>query len=203
VDLNAMQGFFAISRRHFGRTFVRQRIMRNEILVCGEAAAARVADLLHVVGGGLIVREAHTKTELLNELAKGRQPICVVEHQVPMRNPTKRIAKVFAGLVGRAVPDAEDLVDVNHFLSQTAFSLGPDTTACDLLPELVAASPQTRFVITSHTRGAGLSEQQRALYKARKEVLKVMGFVNSLQNSQYLLKLFSRVYLGRTWKPKP
>ena len=168
---------------------------QKEILVCGHPAAERIIQsILPRLDGALSVRGAHTKDELLEELARGRQSVCVIEHQVPGIDPMKQLAQLFeAG-------DDDDAVAA--LASKTQLSFSPGVTAYDLLPELVSRSPTSQFVITSHTRGSGLSPQQRALYKERKEVVKVMGFVNAQENSNYLLKLLSRVYLGKTWKPK-
>jgi len=173
---------------------------QKEVLVCGHAAAERIESILPELEGELVMRRVNTKGELVAELAKNRQPICIVEHQVPEIDPAKQWSQLFkASGAGSAL--ASFLT--GGLLSKQQVSLPPETTAYDLLPELVSRSPVTQFVITSHTRGSGLSPEQRALYKERKEVLKVMGFVNSTQNYHYLVKLFSRVYFNKTWKWRP
>jgi hypothetical protein len=83
-------------------------IKQKEILVCGNAEATRIVDVVSALGGGLVVTEAHTKAKLLNELAKGRQPICVVEHQAPIADPTSQLTQLLAGLFGRRSTTADD-----------------------------------------------------------------------------------------------
>ncbi len=139
------------------------------------------------------MRNAHTQQHLLTELARGQQPICVIEHEVPELDPLKEVGHFLAR---GATPRVKAALH-----KEVVLAMSRRSTAYDLLPQLIKCSPQTRFVITSHTRGFGLSPQQRALYKARPEILKVMGFVNSSVNTVYLLKLLSRVYFGKTWKP--
>ena len=65
--------------------------------------------------------------------------------------------------------------------------------ACDLLPEMIQASPGTRYVITSHIRGSGVTKEEKAIYKKIPEVIKVMGFINSNTNANYLLKVFEKM----------
>jgi len=174
-----------------------------EVLVCGFDAAERIESILRELGSELVMRRVTAKDELIAELAKGQQQICVVEHLVP----TIDAVKVWNQL-HKATGLTQGLFHIAGILSAGLISKRQETltapmTAYDLLPELVSRSPKTQFVITSHTRGSGLSPEQRALYKERQEVLKVMGFVNSTANYHYLAKLFSRVYYDRTWKPKP
>ena len=173
--------------------------IRKEVLVCGYAAAERIADNLREFGGELLMRSVNTKDELVSELAKGHQNICIIEHLVPVIDPVKQWGHLFStGGAGAALSSFL----TGSLLSKQQVSLPPDITAYELLPGLVSSSPETKFVITSHTRGSGLTPEQRALYKGRKEVLKVMGFVNSVVNYEYLMKLFSRVYFDKTWKPR-
>jgi hypothetical protein len=174
--------------------------IQKEVLVCGYDAAERVGSILLELGGGLVMCRVDTKDALLAALAKGRQPVCIIEHQVPVVDPVKQWTQVFkAGGAGSAL--ASFLT--GGLSSRQPLSLPPTPTAYALLPELLSRSPETKFVITSHTRGSGLSPEQRAQYKERPEVLKVMGFVNSTVNYHYLMKLFSRVYFDRAWKPRP
>jgi hypothetical protein len=164
----------------------------REILVCGHPAAWRVKDLLPMLGEGLSVKGAHTRAELLKELGSGQQAVCIIEHEVPPVDPLKEVGQFLAkGATGRAKASLLRKLDV---------AMSRRITAYELLPELVNRSPYTKFVITSHTRGFGLSPQQHASYKEHPEVVKVMGFVNGWGNTVFLLKLFSRVYFGKTWK---
>jgi hypothetical protein len=168
---------------------------QKEILVCGYPAALRMESLLTQLAGELSLRRVCKKSELLEELSRGQQPICVIEHEVPAIDSMNQIAQLL-----NIKADDEWAAALAR---KTQISLSPFVTAYNLLPELISRSPLTRYVITSHTRGSGIAPPQRALYKERAEVLKVMGFVNGDGNTNYLLKLLSRVYLGRTWKPKP
>lgn len=164
---------------------------KKEILA-SDMPAIYLKGINAVFGGELVVLRADTKDELISELARGHQPICIIEHQVSSFDPVKEWAKPNHGLLHQIGK-----------LSEEEIKLPAPVTAFDLLPELVAMSPDTKFVITSHVRGSGLSPEQRELYKSRKEVLKVMGFINSTANYNYLMKLFSRVYFDKTWKPNP
>ena len=173
-----------------------------EVLICGFDAAKHIESILEELGSELVMRRVTAKDELISELAKGRQPICVVEHLVP----TIDAVKVWNQL-HKKTGLAQGLFHIAGLLSDGLISKRQETlpapvTAYDLLPELVINSPGTKFIITSHTRGSGLSPEQRASYKERQEVLKVMGFINSTANYHYLAKLFSRIYYDRTWKPR-
>jgi hypothetical protein len=167
----------------------------REILVCGRAGADRIAALiLPRLGADLTVRGAQMKDELLVTLGAGRQPECILEHQIPTADLLEQLAKILEA--------ASDEEAVTALASKFHVAFSPAVTAYELLRKLVRKSPETKFVITSHTRGSGLSPKERALYGKRAEVEKVMGFTNSVGNTNYLLRLFSRVYLGKTWKPK-
>jgi hypothetical protein len=167
---------------------------RPEVLVCGYPAASRITDLLPLLGERLSIKGAHTRDELLLELARGQQAVCILEHEVPPVDPLKEIGQLLGkGATAKAKASLHKKLALAHARRVTAY---------ELLPELVKRSPNTKFVITSHTRGFGLSPKERALYKKRPEVVKVMGFVNSWGNTVYLLKLFSRVYFSKTWKQK-
>jgi hypothetical protein len=63
-----------------------------------------------------------------------------------------------------------------------------------LLPDLAEQSPETKFVITCHMR-SGVSREDRAAHEQRPEVLKVIGFINSDRNTEFLVKTLSRMYL--------
>ena len=167
---------------------------QKEILVCGHPGALRMESILVQLGGDLSMRKVSTKGELLEEIGRGQQPICVIEHEVTAIDSMNQIAKLLNVKTNDEWAAA--------LARKTQISISPFVTAYELLPELILRSPQTRFVITAHTRGSGISPQQRSLYKDRAEVLKVMGFINESGSTDYLLKLLSRVYLGRTWKPK-
>lgn len=169
-----------------------ESVFKKEILVCGHAAAARInSGMLQRLNGGLVVTGAHTKDKLIEELTRGQQPICIMEHDVPLVDKLKDLAKLYG---------SEEAAF--QFLSRYNMVLSKVIPAYELLPELVNRSPETSFVIVCHCKGGGISPEQRKLYKTRTEVVKVMGFINSKANYNYLTKLLSRVYLGKTWKPE-
>ena len=153
----------------------------KEVVVCGYAGAERMAQSVVPYLSPLCMRQAHTRDELFEALSQCHPPVCIVEHKVLSIDPIKVLT--------------ETQLDAATLAAMTkAF------TTYELLPDLAGCSPETRFVITSHTRGSGLSRAEHALYKQRPEVIKVMGFVNGTGNTIYLLKLLSRVYLGKAWK---
>jgi hypothetical protein len=157
------------------------RLASKEVVVCGNAGADRMTQAVVPYLAGLSMREAHSRDELMEALAKSQPPICLVEHKVLSIDPVK-------------------LLKGDQWDSSFLDALKNIVTAYELLPELAERSPETKFVITSHNRGGGISPADKALYKARPEVIKVMGFVNETSNTFYLLKLLSRVYLGKIWK---
>ncbi len=163
----------------------------KDLVVCGHAGAERVAEcVLPYVLGPLSMRQAHTRDELLAALSQCHPLVCITEHRIPTIDPVKELEEMFD----------QDQLDAGALAAKTQIVLSPGVTAYQVLPEFARRSPETRFVITSHTRGSGLSRAQHALYKQRPEVVKVMGFVNETSNIFYLLKLLSRVYFGKTWK---
>jgi hypothetical protein len=157
------------------------RLASKEVVVCGNAGADRMAESVVHYLAGLSMRGAHSRDELLEALAQSQPPICLVEHKVLSIDPMK-------------------VLQGNQWDSSIVNALKNIVTAYELLPELTKRSPETKFVITSHNRGGGIPRADKALYKTRPEVIKVMGFVNETSNIFYLLKLLSRVYLGKTWK---
>lgn len=153
----------------------------KEIVVCGYAGAERMAQSVIPYLSPLSMRQAHTRDELFEALWQCHPPVCIVEHKILSVDPIKALTETQL--------DAATLAAITQLFR-----------TYELLPELARLSPETKFVITSHIRGSGLSRAEHALYRQREEVIKVMGFVNGTSNTIYLLKLLSRVYLGRTWK---
>jgi hypothetical protein len=160
----------------------------KEILVCGYAPADRLQSILSEFDGTLSLKAAHTRDELARELAAGQQPICILEHEIYNVDVLGELANVLG------VNEADEEAFFAGIVKKAEAAANEACTALDLLPQLIASSPDTRFVITSHTRGSGLSPKQHAAYKAFPEVVKVMGFVNSNQNYKYLKKLLERAY---------
>jgi hypothetical protein len=177
-----------------------ETVTQKEVLVCGLGPAERIESILPELGGELKLKRVDTKDELLAALAAGLQPVCVIEHQVPLCDPVKSWNEL-----AKAAGGDERLTSFlfKDFMAKRPVGNDSWVTAYQLLPELVSRSPGTQFVITSHLRGSGLKPEEREQYKGRQEVVKVMGFCNSTANYHYLMKLFSRVYFNRTWKPRP
>lgn len=160
-----------------------RRSVSKEILVCGYAAAARLEGcVLPKLAGSVVVREAHTKACLLRELRRGRQRLCVLEHLVPLQDPLIPYRAMFGKHARLA--------------AQRGVSLWTEAIpALDLMPELVAASRDTRFVVACHMRGQGFSKEEREAYARHPEVLKLIGFINSTANEEFLVGLLRRMYL--------
>jgi hypothetical protein len=165
---------------------------KKEVLVCGYAPADRLQSILSELGGTVSLKIAHAKDEFARELATGQQPICIIEHEIYNVDVLGQLANVLG------VDEADEEAFFAGIVKKAEAAANDACTALDLLPQLIASSPDTRFVITSHTRGSGLSPKQHAAYKAFPEVMKVMGFVNSNQNYKYLKKLLERAYTGNS-----
>lgn len=155
--------------------------VKREIIVCGRAAASRLTgSVLPKLPGSVHVREAHWRDRLLGELARCKPLLCVVEEYVPLRNEMPELRKLFG-------PNAEGVAAASvHFVTDMIVTH-------ELLPELAERSPETRFVITCHMR-SGVSSGDRAVYEQRPEVMKVMGFINSDRNTNFLVKTIRRMY---------
>ena len=46
----------------------------------------------------------------------------------------------------------------------------------------LAILPETKYVITSHIRGSGVTKEEKENYRQVPEVIKVMGFINCKTN---------------------
>lgn len=151
----------------------------GEVLVSGYVVATGMnSTVLPELPGKVRMKEAHWSEPLIRQLRRGKHPLCVMEEYVSTRNPVPAIRRV----LGRGPnPTLRNL-------GYTDF-----TCALNLLPELAEASPETRFVIACHSR-CGVTKEDRAAFEARPEVLKVIGFVNSKRNTQFLLKTMRRIY---------
>ena len=153
----------------------------GEVLVSGHAAAHRMVEcVLPGLPGKLRVKEAHWTNRLIRQLRRGKQPLCVMEEYVSLRDPMPELKRIL-GRNARAAAASRNLWFTEF------------TCALNLLPELAEASPETRFIITCHSR-CGVTKKDRAAYERRPEVLKVIGFVNSDRNTQFLLKTMQRIY---------
>jgi hypothetical protein len=160
----------------------------NGLVVCGYAAAVRLENLLPKLDGHIHLIGAHTKKALLKELERTHPPVAVVEHEVPLVDPKNMVRR----LLGRGF---------EHTVEKTHKVLGKYVLASDLLPDVLAGSPNTKLIITSHTRGFGVSPSQRERYGACPNVLKVMGFINASTNTDWILRKLSRLYFNKRRRP--
>ena len=151
----------------------------GEVLVSGYAVASgMIGSVLPELPGEVRMKEAHWIEPLVRQLRRGEHPLCVMEEYVSIRNPVPAIRR----LLGRGPnPNLRNLGYVEL------------TCAVNILPDLVEASPETRFVIACHSR-CGVTKKDRDAFERRPEVLKVIGFVNSKRNSQFLVKTMRGIY---------
>lgn len=152
--------------------------------MCGHRAVDRIKHLISLKNLSLVLRIANDKAEILNELKKHKPPICIIEHDfgsLEMMEHFRRnlLTKFFGDIFKSSIEKPESIRQFKAY---------------DLLPEMIQASPETRYVITSHIRGSGITKEEKTVYKKFPEVMKVMGFTNSKTNIDYLLNLFHAYY---------
>ena len=157
--------------------------MKNNILlVCGHRAVDRIKRLISSKNLNLVLRIANDKAEILNELKKNKPPICIIEHDFGFIEMVEQFrSNLFTKFFGDIFKSSEKKTESIEQLK-----------AYNLLPEMIQTSPETRYVITSHIRGSGITKEEKTIYKEFPEVIKVMGFINSNTNISYLLNLFHR-----------
>ncbi len=153
-------------------------------MVCGHRALDRVKPLISSNNFDIEINEAKNKDDILKELEKNTPPICIIEHEFGFLEMTKQYRnKLFAKFFRDIFKSSE---------------MSPESVeqfrAYDLLPEMIKISPDTKYVITSHIRGSGITKEEKENYKQIPEVIKVMGFINCKTNINYLLKLFNKIY---------
>lgn len=137
------------------------------------------------------MKVATSEKQLFHKLKKHKPPICILEDEMALQSRMGRINKfILADKFGLKDFTWENLVPSKL------------TQAHEMLPELIKISPETKYVIVSHIKGCGISREDREIYKTFPQVVKVLGFISSKGNWDYLLKLLSRVYLGKPWKSK-
>lgn len=174
---------------------------KNEILVSGggvgglQAILPRLgsgAPVEHVVPkpdcsqqlwicGDFSLRQVSWAEDLFQELARGKQRLCVIDgHHVTLRSGAEECVRL-ARRTRKAGKQPTDYPKTHY---------SPD----ELLPKLVRISPATRYVFTCHMKGQGVSREDRAQYESFPEVVKVMGRTDSIANQKCLLDLISRLY---------
>jgi len=65
----------------------------------------------------------------------------------------------------------------------------------EILPKLIKQSPSTKYVITCHMRGQGVSKEDRARYARIPQVDKVIARLDSPQHKKYLLGLIRQLHV--------
>jgi hypothetical protein len=137
------------------------------IAVCGMDAAFRLAGVIRYLERPIPFSARHIPELLIDALKAWHHPLCILEHEIRVFDVSDPTA-----LRDGAVP----------FLSAAT-----TVKAHQLIPLLLRHSPETQFIITSHTRGTGIGAE-RDVYKRIPEVLRVFGFLNSDTARKYLLK---------------
>jgi len=180
----------------------RERDGHSEVLACGAPPAMSIARLIpqywpgerveHLIVrpdcsqrvwtcGPLTLRQVSCVEDLLVELARRKPPLCVLEHHnIAIRAAMEEYLKL--------------LDSTSDPQKRLAFQKKLDRSAFELLPELIRISPATRFAITSHERGSGISRNDRAKYVAFKEVVMIMGRPDSAPHKKQLFNLIRRLY---------
>jgi len=156
----------------------------NRLLVCGHRALDRVKSLISSNNLDIEIKEAENKEDILKELEKNIPSICIIEHEFGFLEMTKQYRnRLFAKFF-------EDIFKSSEMSPESVEQF----RACDLLPKMIRVSPETKYVVTSHIRGSGVTKEEKEIYRQIPEVIKVMGFINSQTNIDYLLKLFNKTY---------
>ncbi len=173
----------------------------SELLACGASVGWRFARILtklrpdvpvdHTIiksdcsqqrwtCGDFSVRQVSCTEDVASELAQGKPALCVFNHD---------------GLQVRAAME-----EFHDFLENTApgerpvFEKKVSLDALESLPQLIELSPETRYVITCHQRGSGISALDRARYEEFDPVVKVMGWIDTAVNTKVLLRLVCQHY---------
>ena len=174
----------------------------NEILVSGGGPIHGLKDVLAQVGapagvehfipkpdcseqlwicGSYAVRLVTCSEDLFEELPRGKQKLCVLDEQNLM-------VRAAAGKIFEEARKAKGTVDRTPYKFRTIY------TPLELIPKLVKLSPATKYVITCHMKGCGISAGDRARYLEVPQVLRVMGRADSVANKKILTKLASSLY---------
>ena len=162
---------------------------KNEILVCGGGPVNGLKQVLAQLGlpapvehrvpksdlseqlwvcGSYAVRLVTCTKDLFDELDRRKHPLCLIDEQ----NITVR------SVAGR----------------QPADGLAATCAPLEAVPKCVKMSAETKFVITCHVKGHGVSAGDRAKYLGFPQVVRVMGRTDSVANRRLLLTLVRRLY---------
>lgn len=153
-------------------------------MVCGHRVLDRVSPLISSNNLDIELIKAESKEDILKVLKENAPPICIIEHEFGFLEMTKQYRnKLFSKFFG-------DIFKASEMNPGSVKQL----CAYDLLPEMIKINPGTKYVITSHIRGSGVTKEEKEKYKKNPEVIKVMGFINCKTNINYLLKLFNKTY---------
>jgi hypothetical protein len=128
------------------------------------------------------VRNVMSVEDLLAELKKGKHSLCVLEDQnvVIQANLEEYIAlQRKAAKAGKATPEYKKPQGYLPF---------------EILPKLIGMSTSTKYVITCHMRGQGISKEDRARYAEIPQVAKVIARLDSSEHRKYMLNLIRRLY---------
>ena len=63
--------------------------------------------------------------------------------------------------------------------------------AYELLPDLIKASPETKYIITCHRSGIG---KEKESYECYPNVIKTMGGISSQRNSKFIIRTINNLY---------
>ena len=116
--------------------------------------------------------------DLIEELARGRHPLCVIDggHRVALRSGAEECIR--------------QARTRNPTLNHPKTHYKPE----ELLSELVRISPASRYVFSCHMKGQGIPREDRAQYEKCPAVVKVMGRTDSPANQKYLSELIRKLY---------
>lgn len=133
------------------------------------------------ISGSFAVRMVGCSEDLLEELRRGQQKLCVLAH---------------GNLVSRsgARKALEEAREAKRRGKKPSYNYRTNYTAFELIPKLVKLSPGTRYVITCAVRGFGISAADRARYLGFAQVSRVMGWTDSVANKKILVTLVRSIY---------
>jgi hypothetical protein len=132
--------------------------------------------------GDWAVRAILSVEDLLAELKKGEHALCVLEDQniVIQANLMEYITlQRKAAKAGKPEPEYDKPQGCWPF---------------EILPRLIKLSPSTKYVITCHMRGQGVSREDRARYAKFPQLTKVIARLDSPSHKKFMLNLIRELY---------
>jgi hypothetical protein len=132
--------------------------------------------------GDWAVRNVLSEEDLLAELKKGKHPLCVLEDQ---------------NIVIQA--NLEEYLTLQRKAAKArkptpAYKKRQGYLPYEILPKLIKLSPSTKYVITCHMRGQGVSSEDRARYATIPQVANVIARLDSAEHKKYVLSLIRQLY---------